>query len=76
VNSPLRLHIRINRTRTSQPLAVFLMVIEIAIQGIAVSPHSADTARPLIAPGGPTLPVAPLAQRLASGLPNLEALHL
>jgi len=28
------------------------MVIEIAILIIAVSPHSADTARPLIAPGG------------------------
>ena len=50
---PPRLHgIRANRTRRSQPRTVFLMVIEIAILIIAVSPHSADTARPLIAPGG------------------------
>jgi hypothetical protein len=39
---------------------------------MAIPPNSADTARPLIAPGGPTLPVAPLAQRLASGPPNSQ----
>jgi hypothetical protein len=48
----------------------FLTVIEIAIHSIAVSPHSADTARPLSRQEMPTLPAAPLTQRLASGPPK------